>query len=83
MQKYLVNTAGMYANVASGISDGCAVFSCWCSRYSARYPIRLAGAHLLYMFWRTSATLFTVPPLRVAAECDVALCRICFSDARY
>lgn len=80
MQKYLVNTAGMHANVASGIMT---VALCV---FMLVQP--LFGALSDKIGRRTSmlclARLRRFSPfnsLRVA-ECDVALCRICFSDVR-
>ncbi len=83
MQKYLVNTAGSAANVANGITDGCAVilFSCWYGRYSALSD-KDWQAHLYAMFWRTFATLFTVPILSALQSVTSPYAAFAFSDVR-
>lgn len=48
------------------------------SRYSARYPIRLAGTSMLCL---RTCDAFHRSTFRVA-ECDRRSCRICFSDMR-
>lgn len=81
MQKYLVNTAGMHANVASGIMTVALcvfmlvqpLFGALSDKIGRRTSMLCFGA-LATLFHRSNS-------LRVA-ECDVALCRICFSDVR-
>ena len=79
MQKYLVNTAGMHANVASGIMTA-ALYSCLFNHLLARCRIRLVAVPQCYVsvLWQPFL------PFLFSQHCRtfLALCRFWSGDVR-
>ncbi|XNM65804.1 MFS family transporter [Escherichia coli] len=80
MQKYLVNTAGMHANVASGIMTA-ALFVFMLIQPLIGALSDKIGLDLNALFWRTRHRLHC-PDSQCITEREFTVCGICFSDMR-